>query len=402
MSGVVLLSESASFEMRLRAALAPESVDRWRPADLPDDAAKAAVALTDDRPDVECLGPEGDLDEFLGIAASLDRDHPAVGLVFVGELSAELWQRAMRAGVGTIVPAGVEEDDLRLAVARAAETARLRRSASERSEAEAGPTRRVITVLSPKGGSGKTTIATNLAVTLAHTMPGTVALVDLDLQFGDVAAALHLSPEATLGDAAHAPEGLDGTAVKMLLTPHSSSLFALCAPDTPAEADDVTYEHAATAISLLSGEFATVVVDTPSGLGAETLAAIEVSTDLVFVCSLDVPAIRGLRKELDALDRLGMTTQRRGLVLNRADSKVGLAPADVEEVLGMKLSASVPSSREIALATNEGQPIVESRPRTPAARELARMAGLFADTRLAARAGSESSSARKGWLRSGR
>jgi pilus assembly protein CpaE len=405
MSGVVLLSDSASFEMRLRAALAPETgVDRWKPADLPQDAGRAAVALTDDGPDVVCLGPEADVDEILGIAATLDREHPSVGVVFVGELSAELWQRAMRAGVGTIVPAGVEDDDLRLAVARAAETARLRRSAAERPDAEVGPVHRVITVLSPKGGSGKTTIATNLAVTLAHTAPGTAALVDLDLQFGDVAAALHLSPEATLGDVARTAETLDGTAVKMSLTPHSSSLFALCAPETPAEAEDVTYEHAAAAISLLSGEFATVVVDTPAGLGAETLAAIEVSTDLLFVCSLDVPAIRGLRKELDALDRLGMTTQRRGLVLNRADSKVGLAPADVEEVLGMKLSASVPSSREIALSMNEGQPIVESRPRTPAARELARMAGLFADTRLTARPGdgAGSGAGRKSWLRAGR
>ena len=394
MSGIVLLSPTASFEKRVRAAMTGAGIGRWRSGDLPGDAAKAAEALAGEHPDVVCLGPDGDLDDFLDIAAALDRDHPTVGVLLVGELSADVWQRAMRAGVSNVVPAGVEHDDLRLAVGRAAETARLRRVATGRAEPDAGPARRVITVLSPKGGSGKTTIATNLAVTLARATPGKVAVVDLDLQFGDVAAALHLQPEHTLGDVAHT-DHLDATALKVFLTPHESSLFALCSPDTPAEADDISYEHAARALALLSEELPTVVVDTSAGLGPETLAAIDVSTDLLFVCSLDVPAIRGLRKALDALDRLGMTTQRRGLVLNRADSKVGLAPADVEEVLGMKISASIPSSRDVALSTNEGQPIVESRPRTPAARELQRMAELYAGTPVLG----DHAEGKRGWRR---
>lgn len=404
MSGIVLLSPTPSFEMKVRSAVGHGDVGRWSCDDLPADLAAAAGALAEDRPDVVCLGPAGDLDNFLGIAAALDRDHPDVGVLLVGELSADLWQRAMRAGVSNVVPAGVDGDDLRLAVVRASETARLRRAANGRADADSGPARRVITVLSPKGGSGKTTIATNLAVTLAHATPGKVALVDLDLQFGDVAAALHLQPEHSLGDAAHVSDTLDATALKVFLTPHPSSLFALCSPDTPAEADDVNYELAAQVVELLSAELPTVVVDTSAGLAPETLATIEVSTDLVFVCSLDVPAIRGLRKELDALDRLGMTSARRSLVLNRSDSKVGLAPADVEEVLGMKLSASIPSSRDIALSTNEGQPIVESRPRVPAARELARLAELFTEARVAgsSSAPGSGSDGRKGWRRSSR
>lgn len=403
MSSVLLLSHSPAFEMQLRAALGPDAtVGRLQSDDLDADTDTLADSVAEARPDIVCLGPDGDVDDLLAIAANLDREHPSIGLMLIGELNADLWQRAMRAGVGTVVPEGADADDIRLAVARVEETSSLRRAANRpRDDAEPRGIRRIVTVLSPKGGSGKTTIATNVAVSLAHASPGRVALVDLDLQFGDVSAALHLSPEHTLADVGQCGEKLDSTALKVFLTPHPSSLFALCSPETPAEADEVGYEDAARALTHLSEEFPTVVVDTSSGLAPETLAAIEVSTDLVFVCSLDVPAVRGLRKELDALDRLGMTTQRRTLVLNRADSKVGLAADDVQEVLGLPIEASVPSSRDVTISMNEGVPVVESRPRTPAARELQRLASFFAEpSRATVNAGAGGDASKRGWRKS--
>jgi pilus assembly protein CpaE len=153
----------------------------------------------------------------------------------------------------------------------------------------------------------------------------------------------------------------------------------LCAPDTPAQGDEVGYDHAVHALRTLSGSFPTVVVDTAAGLDGYTLAAIEQSTDLLFVCPPDVAAVRSLRKELDALDQLGMTAARRHLVLNRSDARVGIEPGDVESVLGLKAGVSLPSSRNVPFTMNAGTPIVDKEPRSPVARALQDLAGQLTD-----------------------
>jgi pilus assembly protein CpaE len=280
--------------------------------------------------------------------------------------------------VRDIVEPGAGDDELARALARAAETA-ARRRANLLGASEPEETSRLVTVLSPKGGSGKTTVATNLAVALASRAPSTVAIVDFDLQFGDVAAALGLSPEQGLADVARTAAAVDATMLKVFLTPHPSGLFALCAPETPAEGDELRYDHAATALRTLAESFPTVVVDTAAGLDEYALAAIEQSTDLLFVCPLDVAAVRSLRKELDALDRLGMTDARRHLALNRADARVGIEPGDVENVLGMRADVSLPSSRAVPFSMNAGTPVVGEDPRSAVARALQDLAGRFAD-----------------------
>jgi pilus assembly protein CpaE len=231
--------------------------------------------------------------------------------------------------------------------------------------------------MSPKGGSGKTTVATNLATQLAALAPGRVAIVDLDLQFGDVASALGIGPQSTMADAARAEGKLDTTAIKVFLEPHPSGLYALVAPHFPAEADEVAATTAGHVVDILAGEFDYVVVDTGAGLDEYTLAAIERSDDLVLVCVTDVPSVRGMRKALDAIDLLGMTRPRRHLVLNRSDDKVGLTTRDVEDTIGLPVEASVPTSRSIQISTNQGEPIVQSDPRSAPARALADLAARF-------------------------
>jgi len=133
-----------------------------------------------------------------------------------------------------------------------------------------------------------------------------------------------------------------------------------------------------------------VVVDTPAGLDERTLAAIECATDLLLVSSLDVTSIRSLRKELDALDLMTVKAART-LVLNRADAKVGLNPSDAEEALGMPITCSVSSSRELPLALNLGIPVVINEPKSSAAKQLQELALHFAPV--------EAEKARKGWRR---
>ena len=222
--------------------------------------------------------------------------------------------RAMQVGVRDVLQPGSDDDRIREAVKRALEVAE-RRQQSMRSE-EPVRSNRLIMVISPKGGAGKTTVSSNLAVGLAMRAPKQVVLVDADLQFGDVGNALRLLSESSVRDAIAG--GLhDVTEVKVHLTPHRSGLFALCAPEIPGVADEITAQAFAKAVNMLHEEFKYVVVDTDPGLGERTLTVMDYATDLVFVAATDVASVRGLHKTIDALDRIGMTGPRRHFVLNR-------------------------------------------------------------------------------------
>jgi pilus assembly protein CpaE len=233
-------------------------------------------------------------------------------------------------------------------------------------------------VLSPKGGAGKTTVSTNLAVGIGKASGKDTVLFDTDLQFGDVANALRLNPTVSFSDAVSS--GLtDATAVKLALTPHHTGVYALCASDLPADSDDITGDDVARAISLLHQEFDFVVVDTDAGLGERTLAAIEQATDLVFLCATDVPSVRSLRKELEALDTLGFTGQNRHFVLNRADAKVGLSPADIQDTISHRIDVFLPSSRTVPMAMNTGIPLLETGTPSPVTKALQELVARFVD-----------------------
>src|SRR5690606_2008611 len=171
----------------------------------------------------------------------------------------------------------------------------------------------------------------------ANQSPQGTVLVDLDIQFGDVAAALDLDPEYTLGDVVHGSAVHDVMGLKTLLTRHHTGLHILSGVKTPAEADEVTAGHVAAIIGLLKSEFRYVVIDTAPGLGPHTLAALDHTTDLILISSLDVPGVRGLRKEMELLDELDLPPATRHIVVNFAERSGGLSLADVEATIGRKI-----------------------------------------------------------------
>ena len=236
-------------------------------------------------------------------------------------------------------------------------------------------TGKVIVVVSPKGGSGKTAVSTNLATCLAMQFPGRVAAVDLDVQFGDLCVSLGLRPEHNLAEVAKSNQ-LDGTTIKLFLTPYEPGLYVLCGARTPAEADLVTHEHVTRVIQLLAADFDYVVVDTPAGLDDRTLSAIECASDLLMVSSLDVTSIRSLRKAVDAMDALGVTKQRH-LVLNRADAKVGISPADAAAAVGWPIECTIPATQEVPFSMNVGTPVVKLHPRAAVSKQMMQLSRLF-------------------------
>ncbi len=203
-------------------------------------------------------------------------------------------------------------------------------------------------------------------------------IVDLDVQFGDVANALRLAPEFTLSDVVALGSALDATSLKAYLTPHPSGAYALCAPLSPAEADTITGEDVIGVLTLLQREFRFVIIDTGAGLDEHTLASMERATDIVMVCGTDVASARAVRKAIEAFDLLGFTTQRRHFALNRADARVGLDGDDIESTVGMEISISIPSSRSVPLSMNQGIPLLEGAQKSPVSRPLGELVNRLA------------------------
>ena len=331
MSKILLATSDDAWHTRVRDAFGGElNGDLHAVRFATNDALDATLhELGSVDPDVLVVGPEVAMLDALRLAEAVDDQRPDVSVVLIAAPSAELFEQAVRVGVRDVVDPMSAPEVVRSALERAMETAGRRRTLL-RSESARETKSKVITVVSPKGGAGKTAISSNLAVGLAAHAPNRVALVDVDLQFGDVANALRLTPERTLADFGRSSVALDATTVKAFLTAHPSGLFALCAPDSPAEADGVKPDTLATAIDLLAEMFPYVVIDTAAGLDEATFTAMEHSTDLVVVCATDVASARGLRKEIEAFDILGFTTQRRHFVLNRADARVGIGLNDIK------------------------------------------------------------------------
>lgn len=380
MTEFVLVTADTEFEHAVKLAFdgAFDGSRFWDPA-LGRMHPRQAVDLIDAPSSaVVVLGPGIPTLEAIDLAAAFDAARPDVCTVVVAKPQARTYELALRAGARDLLAPGITGAELHQALARAAEAAARRQATATLRSAESVPGR-VITVMGSKGGSGKTTVATNLCTALAKGAPGRVAIVDLDLQFGDVASAISVTPHSTMADAARANGRLTRTALKVFLESHAG-FYALCGPLFPADADDISATTVGHVIDLLALEFDFVVIDTAAGLDEHSLAAIERSSDLVLVCATDVPSVRSMRKALDALDLLGMTAATRHLVLNRSDARVGLARRDIEATVGIPVDVMVPSSRSVTISMNQGTPVAESDPRSPVGKAFSQLAARFLAT----------------------
>lgn len=323
-----------------------------------------AAALAEGSPDVVALGPLADGTGPFSLARDLIDLDPTIGILVVAPPSERMMVDALEAGARAVLAPEGGAAETRKAFERVLDrTLRLR---SRLSGPDGSTPPRTIAVISAKGGAGKTVIAVNLAAEISTGHRRQTAIVDLDLQFGDVATALLLTPDHTVLDAADAAEVTTAgtTALKVFLTRHSpTDLYALCGPEDPGAGERVTPAIVARIIEALSREFRYQVIDTAAGLGEHALVALDHASDIVIVVDLDVPSVRGGRKLIEALDLVGLSGPRRHLVLNRADSKVGLAIDEVTSALGTRIDVALPSSRAVPLSYNEGTPIVLARPR---------------------------------------
>ena len=222
----------------------------------------------------------------------------------------------------------------------------------------------MICVLGPKGGTGKTVATVNLAAGFASAGKFPV-VVDLDLQFGDVALALGLSPERTLYDLASSGGALDGEKLDAYLATHSSQARALLAPTRPDQASEVSTELLCEVYDLLRANYDHVIVDTPPDFTPAVIAAIDASSHVCMVTAMDALSLKNTKLGLETLDLMGYDPMAVTVVLNRADSQVGITQSDVEQVIGRRPDVLVPSNRAVPRSLNDGEPILLSDPRAP-------------------------------------
>jgi pilus assembly protein CpaE len=380
MSRFTLITPDVDFDGRLRQAVAgglQGGVQTFFTSLLPADPNDLFAALSSELPEVLILGPDVPVDEALRFATVMNVRFPELSVILAAEPDPDFILQAMRAGIRDILSPGSDPAQIRVLLERA------NQSFASRYRVQAAPPMMesnkgiVIGVFSPKGGVGKTTIATNIAIGLGKIAPMSVVIVDLDLQFGDVASALYLDPQHTVTDAVSPAASQDSLVLKAFLTVHPGGIYAVCAPPTPVDADEITPDQVSRLLEQLSEQFQYVVVDTAPGLPEIGLAAMEQCTDVVWVSGMDIPSVRGLRSGLDVLRQLEILPETRHVVLNMADSKLGLTVQDLESTIGAPVDVSIPRSRAVALSTNRGIPVLQESAKDPATKSLNQLVDRF-------------------------
>ena len=251
----------------------------------------------------------------------------------------------------------------------------LRKAAAAAASAN-GDRGKVVTVFSPKGGSGKTVLATNLAAATARSGVETL-LIDLDLQFGDSALTLAVSPRATIADLAASAGDIDLEKLKAFVSTDSrTGLSLLPSPKRPEEADLVGAPQLAAILEAARGGFGAVVIDTGPLFDAPMLAALDHTEQLLLVCNPEVTSLKNVRIGLETIDRLGFPRERVSLVANRIGAAGAVARDDIEDALDTKIAFELPDDPEVPAAINRALPVVLADEGT----SFSQAAGRLADT----------------------
>jgi len=338
------------------------------------DFSAALMAAERDRSEV-LLAFTPTVPDVLELLVQSRKTRPEMGLVVAipGPANGSLGE-ALMAGAHEIVILPAE----RTVVAAAVQKAVARVSTLAQAEAAVDTRSPLVVVLGPKGGVGKTTVATNLATTLAGRDRRTL-LIDLDLQFGDVGLVLGVHPDRTIYDLVTSQGRLDGERLGGFVGRSADGVDVLLAPARPDQAEAVTPERLAEVLDVACRQYDVVIVDTPPAFTTATITAIDRAQHAVMIGTLDLPGLKNMKVGLETLALMGFERTRIVTVLNRANSKVGLIGTDVKKVLAAEPDVNVPSDRSVPRSLNAARAIVAGDPRSAPAKALRALGERVAD-----------------------
>lgn len=353
---------------------APEVIE-WVPTTT---AAEERLSSTEP-PMVMVLSPAVKDADVLGLADYVGRTSPATAIVVVRDRPPDgLLPLAMRAGVRDVVDLTQGSQELKEALARAvAWSDKVRGAGGQPTAARPERRGRVHALFSSKGGTGKSFLAANLSVALSRHSGQPTALADLDVQIGDGFAYFGREPKGTIADLIALGDSPAREAVLSAGTRLDGAVWGYGSPSDPA-AQPLAPEAVGRLLRTLRSTFPHTIVDTPAGYTDHVLSVLDIADEILLVAMLDVVAVRHMAVALHTLAASGLPRERFRVVLNRADSKVGLSPQDVERATKVRVDALVPSSRLVPASLNRGVPVVSSEPRSPIARSVASLAGTLA------------------------
>jgi pilus assembly protein CpaE len=347
----------------IRAALPATAPVRM--AELGDAVGRTPQLVEESAPDLVLVGCSGHSEPALGIIRDLTGRHADCPVVVLYQGNPNgFMDPAFEAGADDLITLPLSAQQLAFSL----EKVLVRR----RGPAQ-GTLAPLIAILGPKGGTGKTLTACNLAVALAQRDARPV-IVDIDLQFGDVGLALGMKPTQTIYDLAVAGGSLDGEKVDGYLAQHASGARVLLAPIRPDQAAAVSIGFLRKVFEVLRGRYDFVIVDTPPAFTPEVIAAIDSASHLCLVSMLDALSLKDTKIGLETLAQMGYDSSEIQLVLNRADSSVGIGQDDVQHLLGKMPDVLVPSDRAIPRAVTDGRAIVEAEPKSGPGRAFASLA----------------------------
>jgi pilus assembly protein CpaE len=298
-----------------------------------------------------------------GEVAAIREHTRAPLLVLAAAATGAMIDQAVEAEVSDLLLLPQLTDNVVFAIRKAARV-------KKQTQATTGRNGHVVTVFSPKGGTGKTAVATNMAAAFAKREGKRTLLIDLDLQFGDAAIVLGMEPEKTIYDFVVSPGELDSEKLAGYVTRHPSGLDLLAAPLRPEDAELVTEGKVTSLIEVAREIYELIIVDTSPFFHGPMLATLDRTDELLVICGLDVPTLKNVRLALQTLELLSFPASRVRYVMNRTGANVGLKTREVEAALNVKISHELPSDQTVPVTVNRGNPAVLAEPRCDFAKAI--------------------------------
>lgn len=335
-------------------------------------------------PDVILMDIQAPWTEGIDATERITLSHPSIGVVILSVADdVSVAKQAMMAGAGDILyKDGIQEGEIaqsvrRIYQAQKTRTASLSSSAGDKDQKLRSP--QVVTIFGAKGGAGKTTLSVNIAAGIANETKRRVVLMDLNLQFGDVASYMNIQPRRTIAEFVQERNQWDSQLLNSYLIPHNSGVKVLAAPLRPEDADLVTPDQIERIITILRESFDYIIIDSPPYISDTLLTALDTSNQIILVMSMDLPAVKNVKLSLNLLDTLHHSGKTK-LVINRGAKQFGVDIRDVEKTIDFLAAEEVPSEgNTVVNAANKGVPFVLSHPQTPVSKAVQRVARMIVD-----------------------